>query len=28
MDLIKPLIEAGLIVRVGSKKSGRYQLKV
>ncbi len=27
MDLIKPLIEAGLLVRVGTKKSGRYQLK-
>jgi Fic family protein len=27
MDLIKPLLEAGLIVRVGTKKSGRYRLK-
>ncbi|MBI2440191.1 MAG: Fic family protein [Lentisphaerae bacterium] len=27
MDLIKPLIEAGLIVRTGTKKTGRYQLK-
>jgi len=27
MDLIKPLIEAGLIVREGTRKSGRYRLK-
>lgn len=27
MDLIKPLITAGLIMRRGTKKSGRYQLK-
>jgi Fic family protein len=26
MDLLKPLIEAGLVKRVGSKKSGRYIL--
>jgi len=27
MDLIRPLIVAGILVRVGRKKSGRYQLK-
>lgn len=27
MDLIKPLLEAGLLVRVGTKKSGKYRLK-
>ena len=26
MDLLKPLIEAGLVQRVGTKKSGRYML--
>lgn len=26
MDLLKPLLEAGLIQRVGTKKSGRYLL--
>ncbi len=28
MNLIKPLIDAGILVRVGTKKSGRYQLLV
>ncbi len=27
MDLIKPLLEAGLIIREGTRKSGRYRLK-
>ena len=27
MDLIKPLVEAGLVVREGTRKSGRYKLK-
>jgi Fic family protein len=27
MDLIKPLVAAGLIVRTGTKKSGRYRMK-
>jgi Fic family protein len=27
MDLIKPLMEAGVIEKVGTKKTGRYQLK-
>ncbi len=27
MNLIHPLLEAGLITHVGTKKSGRYQLK-
>ncbi|HNV49019.1 MAG TPA: Fic family protein [Spirochaetota bacterium] len=27
MDLIKPLVEAGLIEKVGGKKTGRYQLR-
>ena len=26
MDLIKPLVEAGLVVREGTRKSGRYKL--
>jgi hypothetical protein len=26
MDLLKPLIEAGLVQKVGTKKSGRYIL--
>jgi len=26
MDLIKPLIKAGLVVREGTRKSGRYKL--
>ncbi len=27
MDLIHPLMDAGLVIRVGTRKSGRYQLK-
>jgi Fic family protein len=27
MDLIKPLMEAGVVEKVGTKKTGRYQLK-
>jgi Fic family protein len=27
MDLLRPLIEAGLVEKVGSKKSGRYRLR-
>ena len=27
MDLIKPLVEAGLVVREGTRKSGRYKLR-
>ncbi|MFH1652763.1 MAG: hypothetical protein ABIE74_01775 [Pseudomonadota bacterium] len=27
MDLIKPLIKAGIIQKVGTKKSGKYVLK-
>ena len=26
MDLLRPLIEAGLVEKVGSKKTGRYKL--
>lgn len=26
MDLIRPLIQAGLIRRIGTKKSGKYAL--
>jgi predicted transcriptional regulator len=26
MDLLKPLLEAGLVQKVGGKKSGRYTL--
>lgn len=27
MDLLRPLMEAGLVEKVGSKKSGRYTLR-
>lgn len=27
MDLLRPLLEAGLVEKVGSKKTGRYVLK-
>src|SRR5205085_3815386 len=27
LDLLKPLIEAGLVRRIGTKKTGRYVLK-
>jgi hypothetical protein len=27
MDLLKPLLEAGLVEKVGGKKTGRYVLK-
>jgi hypothetical protein len=26
MDLLRPLIEAGLVEKIGSKKTGRYKL--
>jgi predicted transcriptional regulator len=26
MDLIRPLMEAGVVEKVGTKKTGRYQL--
>jgi hypothetical protein len=26
MDLLRPLLEAGLVEKVGSKKTGRYKL--
>jgi DNA-binding IclR family transcriptional regulator len=27
MDLLRPLLEAGLVEKIGTKKSGRYILK-
>jgi len=27
MDLLRPLLDAGLVEKVGSKKTGRYSLK-
>jgi DNA-binding IclR family transcriptional regulator len=27
MDLLRPLLEAGLVEKVGGKKTGRYSLK-
>jgi DNA-binding IclR family transcriptional regulator len=27
MDLLRPLIEAGLVEKIGTKKSGRYVLR-
>ena len=27
MDLLRPLLEAGLVEKVGGKKTGRYVLK-
>ncbi|MFM9971841.1 MAG: MarR family transcriptional regulator [Burkholderiales bacterium] len=27
MDLLRPLLEAGLVEKVGSKKTGRYKLR-
>ena len=27
MDLLRPLLEAGLVEKVGSKKTGRYALR-
>jgi len=28
MDLLNPLLEAGLVEKVGTRKSGRYVLKL
>ena len=28
MDLIRPLLEAGLVEKIGTKKAGRYSLKL
>ena len=27
MDLLRPLLEAGLVEKIGSKKTGRYKLR-
>jgi len=27
MDLLRPLLDAGVVVKVGGKKTGRYALK-
>jgi hypothetical protein len=27
MDLLRPLLEAGLVEKIGGKKTGRYSLK-